>query len=380
LLPRLQTILVVNAGSSSVRLSLVEVDGDAVHTVDSRREEGPPSDRAATIRRFCSGRSPASVAHRIVHGGSRFIRPVLLDTDVAQALEELAPLAPLHIPVALAWSRTTREVLGAAIPQVCVFDTTFFANLPEAAATYAIPRALAGRHGIRRFGFHGFAHRGLWRRWTEVCPDLPAGGRLITLQLGSGCSAAAIERGLPVDTSMGFTPMEGLVMSTRSGDVDPGVLIALMRREGFGPDDLERVLDRESGLLGISGSSADMRELLARPQDRAAQLAIDVFCRRVKKIIGGYLAILGGADGIVFGGGIGESSPEVRARCLSGLDALGIVLDDDANRRTSGRDGRISAPRSAVRVDVIVADEAAEIARDAMSAASRTISQQDEGD
>lgn len=293
------------------------------------------------------------------------MKPVFLDQSVARALEELTPLAPLHIPEALAWSRTAGEVLGPAVPQIGVFDTAFFADLPKAASTYAIPRDLAERHGIRRFGFHGLAHKSLWRRWTARRPDLPGGGRLVTLQLGSGCSAAAIRRGVPLDTSMGYTPIEGLVMSTRSGDVDPGILVALQRRERLDSDELERMLDHESGLLGISGSSGDVRELLADSGNPAARLAIDVFCYRVRKVVGAYLAVLGGADGIVFGGGIGENSPEVRARCLSGLEPLGIVLDEEANRAASGRDGRISSAGSTIEVGMAVADEAGEIAREA---------------
>jgi acetate kinase len=362
------TILTINAGSSSVRFALVDSNGDAVRTIASRHESAHPTDRAGTLKRFLSAEGqppPDAVANRIVHGASRFVKPVFLDQSVARVLEELTPLAPLHIPEALAWSRAAGEVFGSGVPQIAVFDTAFFADLPKAASTYAIPRDLAERHGIRRFGFHGLAHKALWRRWTSRRPELPGGGRLVTLQLGSGCSAAAIRRGAPLDTSMGYTPIEGLVMSTRSGDVDPGILVALQRRERLDADGLERMLDHESGLLGISGSSGDVRELLAETGNPAARLAIEVFCYRVCKIVGAYLAVLGGADGIVFGGGIGENSPEVRARCLSGLEPLGIVLDEEANRGASGRDGRISSARSTIEVWVAVADEAGEIAREA---------------
>ncbi|HEV8609459.1 MAG TPA: acetate/propionate family kinase, partial [Thermoanaerobaculia bacterium] len=343
--------------------------GETIRTIGSLREDAHPADRAGTLARFLSahGSSPSAVAHRIVHGGRRFVQPVLLDASVTRALEELTPLAPLHMPEALAWSRAAGDVLGSAVAQICVFDTAYFADLPKVASTYAIPKGLAERHGIRRFGFHGFAHKALWRRWAELRPDLPGGGRLVSLQLGSGCSAAAIRRGAPLDTSMGFTPIEGLVMSTRSGDLDPGVLLTLQRREGLDPDALERLLDHESGLLGISGSSGDMRKLAAEPENPAARLAIDVFCQRVRKYAGAYLAVLGGVDGIVFGGGIGENSPEVRARCLSGLEPLGIVLDEEANHATIGRDGRISPVRSAIDVEVVVADEAGEMAREAAS-------------
>ena len=362
------TILVVNAGSSSVRLALVESDGDAPRTIASAHESSHPTERAGTLARFLDAHAanpPAAVAHRIVHGGSRFVQPVALDPSVEQALGELTPLAPLHIPESLAWIRAASEVVGSAIPQLCAFDTAFFADLPKVAATYAIPGALAERLGIRRFGFHGFAHRSLCRRWTESRPDLAKGGRIVTLQLGSGCSAAAIRNGAPVETSMGFTPLEGLVMSTRCGDLDAGALLTIQRREGLDADGTERLLDRESGLLGISRSSGDMRELLEESANSDARLAVDVFCHRVRKYVGAYLAVLGGLDGIVFGGGIGENSAEARARCLGGLDSLGIALDDEQNRAAVGRDGRISTTDSPIAVHVVVADEAGEIARDA---------------
>jgi acetate kinase len=362
------TILVVNAGSSSVRLSLVDSDGGAARTVASAHESSHPSERAKTLARFLAahaGDPPAAVAHRIVHGGTRFVRPVALDPSVVRALEGLTPLAPLHIPEALAWIRAAAEVVGPAAPELCAFDTAYFADLPRVASTYAIPGKLAERHGIRRFGFHGFAHKALWRRWSSRRPDLAAGGRLVTLQLGSGCSAAAIRNGAPVDTSMGFTPLEGLVMSTRCGDLDAGALLTIQRREELDPDGVERLLDHESGLLGISGSSGDMRELLEDAENPNARLAVDIFCHRVRKYVGAYLAVLGGLDGIVFGGGIGENSADVRLRCLHGLDELGIVLDEAENRSAVGRDGRISSTASRIAVEVVVADEAAEIARDA---------------
>jgi acetate kinase len=363
-------VLTINAGSSSVRLSLEDSDGETARTIGSRHDKAHPADRVVTIRDFLAAHGslrPAAAANRIVHGGHRFAKPVLLDPSVTLALEDLAPLAPLHIPEALAWSRAAASVLGPAVPQIGVFDTEYFAGIPPVASTYAIPAGLAERHGIRRFGFHGLAHRGLWRRWKALRPDLADGGRLVTLQLGSGCSAAAIRNGAPLDTSMGFTPLEGLVMSSRCGDVDPGVLLALQRQEGLDPDGLERLLDHESGLRGISGSTGDMRELLAQPENPAARLAVDVFCYRVRKYVGAYVAVLGGADGVVFGGGIGENSPEVRSRSISGLEALGIALDEDANRAMVGREGRIARPGMATDVAVLSSDEAGEMAREAVS-------------
>jgi acetate kinase len=360
------TILTVNAGSSSVRLSLAESDGDAVRPIASLHEEIRATDRPATLARFLEAHAshrPDAVGHRIVHGGNRFVRPVRLDPSVARALEELTPLAPLHIPEALAWSRAAGELLGPPVPQICVFDTAYFADLPKVATTYAIPAGVAERHGIRRFGFHGLAHKALWRRWSESRPDLPDGGRLVSLQLGSGCSAAAIRQGAPLDTSMGFTPLEGLVMSTRSGDVDPGLVLMLQRLETQSADEIQRVLDHESGLRGLSGTTGDMRRLLEE-ESVTARLAIDVFCYRVRKYVGAYVAVLGGADAIVFGGGIGENSPEVRFRCLSGMEALGIRLDEEANRALVGVEGRFAATEGKTDIRVLISDEAGEIARE----------------
>ncbi|HEY3204659.1 MAG TPA: acetate/propionate family kinase [Thermoanaerobaculia bacterium] len=361
-------VLAINAGSSSVRLSLVASDGEAARTLATRHEEARLNDRYSLLTRFLethASEQPVAVAHRIVHGGTRFAKAVLLDGAVAQVLAELVPLAPLHTPEALAWTQAVREVFGSSMPQICVFDTAFFAHLPKVASTYAIPTNLAERHGVRRFGFHGLAHRAMWRRWTQLRPDLPAGGRLISLQLGSGCSAAAIREGMPFDTSMGFSPIEGLVMSTRSGDIDPGLILHLQRVEELDIEGTERLLDRQSGLQGLSGSTGDMRVLLERLEDPAARLAIEVFCYRVRKYVGSYLAVLGGADGIVFGGGIGENSPSLRSACLSNLDALGIVLDETANRGAAGREAHISSKQSRCDVRVLLVDEAGEMAREA---------------
>lgn len=363
-------ILAINAGSSSVRLSLVTSDGEAAETLATYHEDTRPHDRSSVLARLLEAHPserPVAVVHRLVHGGTRFTNAVLLDGAVAQALTQLASLAPLHTPEALAWTRAVGEVVGPLVPQVCVFDTGFFTNLPEVASTYAIPADLAARHGIRRFGFHGLAHRALWRRWAQLRPDLPRGGRLISLQLGSGCSAAAIREGAPLDTSMGFSPIEGLVMATRSGDIDPGVVLHLQREEGLDPAGIEEVLDRESGLRGLSGSTGDMRALLDRSAGPAALLAVNVFCHRVRKYVGAYLAVLGDADGIVFGGGVGENSPQIRLESLSKLEQLGIVLNEAANNAAVGHESRISSDESHTDVRVLIADEAGEMAREAIA-------------
>jgi acetate kinase len=369
------TILTVNAGSSSVRLELVEIRGERVRALAHRHIAGHPDERAAILGDFLGAHPqspPDAVAHRVVHGGPRFTSPTRIDDSVVRCLSELASLAPLHATATMLWMRAAIEALPSSVVQVCVFDTTFFAALPPIAAVYAIPVELARSRGLRRLGFHGFAHRFMWRRWTELRPDLSQdglahGGRLLTLQLGSGCSAAAIRSGSPIDTSMGFTPMEGLIMSTRSGDLDPGLVLHLQRAEGFGVDDMENLLERESGLRGLSGTSGDMRRLLADGENPAARLAVDAFCYRVRKYVGAYLAVLGGLDGIVFGGGIGENSSEVRSTSLSGLEALGIVVDEAKNRAAVGREGRISPPGAPVEIRVMQVDEAGEMARDAAS-------------
>jgi acetate kinase len=372
------TILTVNAGSSSVRLDLVEVLGERVRALAQRHlaghpEAGHPENGAAILADFIQAHPqsrPDAVAHRVVHGGPRFTAPTLLDDSIVRSLTELASFAPLHATATMLWMRAAVEALPPPITQVCVFDTTFFAALPAIAAAYAIPVELARSRGLRRLGFHGFAHRSMWRQWSERRPDLSQsglarGGRLVTLQLGSGCSAAAIRAGSPIDTSMGFTPMEGLIMSTRSGDLDPGLVLHLQRLEGLGVDDMERMLERESGLRGLSGTSGDMRSLLADKEDPAACFAVDAFCYRVRKYVGAYLAVLGGLDGIVFGGGVGENSPAVRSASLSGLEAFGIVVDEAKNRAAVGREDRISPPGAAVEIRVVQVFEAGEMARDA---------------
>lgn len=277
-----------------------------------------------------------AVGHRVVHGGEQFREPVVIDDDVVAAIDRLAEFAPLHNPGSLAGIEGVRAVMGPHIPMVAVFDTAFHRSIPPRAATYAIDLDLARRHGIHRYGFHGIAHASLAGICAAAVNRPLAQLRLITLQLGNGCSATAIDRGRSVDTSMGFTPLEGLVMGTRSGDVDPAVVGHLVRREGLSVDEIERLLNERSGLLGVSGVSSDMRELLkiaeGKPDSRAA-LALDMFCYRVRKYIGAYLAVLGGADALVFGGGIGERSAIIRARICDGMGWCGLRIDPLCNER-----------------------------------------------
>ncbi len=361
-------VLTVNTGSSSVRLAAFAPEGGSLSLLASGHFPGEWSNPAAMLHAFLTGHGieeVAVVSHRVVHGGARLTAPCRIDAAVEAEIEQLAPLAPLHNPRALEWIRASRALAGAEATQVAVFDTAFYAALPEVAATYALPRALCARHGIRRYGFHGIAHQAMWRRWRELRPDLRAGGRVISLQLGAGCSITAIRHGQAVDTSMGFSPLEGLVMATRSGDVDPGVLLFLQRAEGLGPERMERLFNEEAGLLGLSGTTGDMRRLIdsAAP---AATLAVEVYCYRARKYIGAYLAALGGADAILFGGGVGEQAPEVRARILNGLEGLGIALDAGANQAAIGAEMRISAHGSVTEVRVIPVEEAAILAQAAL--------------
>ena len=311
-----------------------------------------------------------AVGHRVVHGGAQFQGPVVIDDDVMAAIDRLAELAPLHNPGSVAGIKGARAVLGSHIPMVVVFDTAFHRSMPLVASSYAIDVDLAEKHGIRRYGFHGIAHASMAGICAAAVNRPPSSLRLITLQLGNGCSATAIDRGRSVDTSMGFTPLEGLMMGTRSGDLDPAVVGHLIRKKGLSVDEVERLLNERSGLLGVSGVSHDMRDVLeaaeGKPDSRAA-LALDMFCYRVRKYIGSYLAVLGGADVLVFGGGIGEHAPAIRARICEGMGWCGIRLDPVRNQAAVGL-----APGDAMKISeegaplacyVAGVDEEMEIAR-----------------
>jgi acetate kinase len=251
---------------------------------------------------------------------------------------------------------------------VAVFDTAFHATLPEHAARYAIPHEMALRHGIRRYGFHGLAYRSALAGYCTLTDTRPDRATVVALHLGNGCSVAAIRNGESVDTSMGLTPLEGLVMGTRSGDLDPAIVGYLARLEGVPVDTVERWLNERSGLLGLSGRSGDMRDLLERePHDPGARLAVQVFCYRARKYVGAYLAALGGAEAVVFSGGIGENAPEVRARICAGLDWLGLTIDPGRNTAVVGTAGRISADGARIQAFAIPADEESVIARDTVN-------------
>lgn len=304
-----------------------------------------------------------AIAHRIVHGGDGVSEPVIADDYVISALDEAARFAPLHNPLAIATLRAVREQFPT-VPSIVVADTAFHRTLPPVARTYAIPRALAARHGIHRFGFHGIGHSWMLDRYAEMVGRPPSALNLITLQLGAGCSIAAIRDGQSIDTSMGLTPLEGLMMATRSGDLDPAIFSYLAASEGLSPVEVERILNHESGLLGVSGISGDMRDLEAAAGNRAdAALAIEMFCYRARKYIGAYVAVLRRVDAIIFGAGIGEHSINARARICKDLDALGIVLDEARNRAANGREASFSADGSRIALWVVPLDEELQMAR-----------------
>jgi acetate kinase len=356
--------LTVNTGSTSVKLALFDISSSKLQRLNSERHSGHGLEPEALLQDL-KARLPAApevIAHRIVHGGTRFVQPTRLEADTLAALRELSPLAPLHNPQALRWVAAARTIWGPQTLQIAVFDTAFYARLPRVAAEYALAPHLGTDQGVRRHGFHGLAHEDMWRSWCGLYPDLPRGGRLITLQLGGGCSITAIDRGEPVDTSMGFSPLEGLVMETRCGDIDAAVVPYLQGRLGLTADVIVKRLNTEAGLAGLSGSDADPGALLGDASPRS-QFAVELYCYRIRKYLGAYLAVLGGCDGIVFGGGIGEHVPGVRARALASLAWAGIALDPSINNAARGGAARIDAAGSAVRVHVVTVDEELALAR-----------------
>jgi acetate kinase len=362
------SVLTVNVGSSSVRMVCYD-ERDRV--LAEQHLEGHELPASRLLREFAERarvRPIEAVAHRVVHGGQTFTAPCRIDASVEQGIDALSELAPLHNPPALVWIRAARALLPE-VPHVAVFDTAFFAELPLVARSYALPADLVRQYQLRRYGFHGLAHSYLWRRWERLRTP-GSGGRAILLQLGAGCSVSAIRDGLALDTSMGFSPLEGLVMATRSGDVDPGLLLYLQRQQGWSIDALEHCLNARSGLLGVSGQSADVRELLAseRPE---ARLAMDLFCYRARKYLGAYLVVLGGADAVLFGGGIGEHAPRVRAQILQGLEWAGIALDAARNEEARGVEMRIATAQSRTDVRVIPVDEASILASEARALLKR---------
>ncbi len=401
-------ILVLNSGSSSLKFQLIETDVDLIEKDEDHRlayglierlgseaiitfrvEGQPPQKSTAAIRDHKVAidkiikwivskeanipgiktlKDIHAVGHRVVHGGEKFSGSVLLDEKVIRQIEDCIELAPLHNPANLKGIYAIQELFGPGIPQVGVFDTAFHHTLPEHAYLYAIPYQLYVRHKIRRYGFHGTSHRYIAYRYRMLNDLKREDVDIITLHLGNGASACAILGGNSMDTSMGFTPLEGLVMGTRSGDIDPAIIQFLTAKEGYSVSDVESILNKQSGLLGISGLTNELRELESEAtehDDRRAKLSIDMFCYRIKKYIGSYMAVLGQTAAIVFTGGIGENSWLIRKKVCENLEFLGIKLDDKKNQHLErGAETTISTPDSKVAVWVIPTNEELLIARD----------------
>lgn len=390
-------ILVLNCGSSSIKSQVIETSAEQIEAskdvVASRvtlERIGTPDailtaidcdgHRSRTTRPVsgfdeglrvsleahrCDLSAITGVGHRIVHGGERFSQSTIMTPEVVGAIEDLIGLAPLHNPHNLKGYYAAAKLLPEA-QNVAVFDTAFHRSLPSNAFLYGIPYAYYTRDRIRRYGFHGLSHRYVSYRYAQVHERTQADYKFITCHLGNGASVCAIRHGKSVDTSMGFTPLEGLMMGTRSGDLDPGAIATMMAQEENSIHDIEAILNRQSGLLGLSGLSQDMRTLLehrANGSGRAA-LAIDVFTYRIKKYIGAYFAVLNGADALIFTGGIGENAGAIREEACAGLEALGIVIDPERNAAAAGREGCISSDSSSVAVWVIPTNEELLIARD----------------
>ena len=401
-------ILVLNCGSSSLKFQLIatnlerianntdarlahgqieRIGGAAIITLTAegeipQRSASPIKDmRSAveTVMRWIASDDSGidaiksladihAVGHRVVHGGEKFTTSVLITDEVLRGIEDCIELAPLHNPANIKGILAVREIFGRNVPQIAVFDTAFHQTLPETAFLYALPYQLYRRHKIRRYGFHGTSHRYVAYRYRQLEKIEREKVNIITLHLGNGCSAAAIKGGDSIDTSMGMTPLEGLVMGTRSGDFDPAIVDFIAAKEGLSATEIESLINKQSGLLGISGLTNDMRELIAEAAengDRRTRLAIDIFCYRAAKYIGSYLAAMNGADAIIFTGGIGENSPEVRRLICEKLVWMGIEINENLDEKfVHGRERIISRDSSRVKVYVIPTNEELLIARD----------------
>lgn len=400
-------ILVLNLGSSSLKFQLIATDlerirqhwddricrgeatgigGRSIIQIAYRDEPSRtltaslrdiPSTLEYLVRYITSEESGVSeinemtdvhaVGHRVVHGGERFKESTRIDDRVLKEIEDCIDLAPLHNSSSVKGILAARNLFGKDVPQVAVFDTAFHQSIPERAYIYALPYHLYRQHQIRRYGFHGTSYRYVAFRYRVLRGLTKEQTNIITLHLGNGCSVAAIKGGLSVDTSMGMTPLEGLVMGTRSGDLDPAIVNIIAGKERMSASEVDALLNTQSGLLGISGLTNDMRKLqteLKEHDDRQARLAIEIFCYRAKKYIGAYLAAMGGADAVVFTGGIGENSPDMRARICAGMEWAGLRLDAAKNEEAIGREGKICTDDSKLLAYAIPTDEELLIARD----------------
>ncbi len=390
-------VLVINAGSSSLKYQVIDSETEELITRglcekvgysdafvqhwnkhDKRVFEEPMENHLVAVKMVLDVlvKDPDSgvtsldqigaVGHRIVHGGEKFSESVFVDEQVIADIELCSELAPLHNPPAVQCIRACREIMPN-VPHVCVFDTAFHQTMAPRAYMYALPYEFYEHYGIRKYGAHGTSHRYLVNRTAEILGDKPENLKLITCHLGGGCSVTAVDHGMSVDTSMGFTPLGGVMMGTRCGDIDPSIVTYLMEQEGYTPHEITSVMNRESGLYGISGLSADMRDIDAATKSghKRSALAYDMYANSVKKMIGAYIAEMGGVDAIVFSGGVGENSERMRRMILAGMEPLGIILDYIANK-VAGEERIISDERSKIKLLVVPTNEELMIARDAV--------------
>jgi acetate kinase len=366
------SVLVVNTGSSSVKYALIDVAAPDARIVGriERIGDGEFPDHASALRRVltllteegASLDTLTGVGHRIVHGGAAFADPVVVDDGVAAQIEELVPLAPLHNPPGVLGLKLMRELLPD-VPHVAVFDTAFHASLPAVASTYALPMKMAQEQGIRRYGFHGTSFRYVAGQAARLLGVPLDAAHLVICHIGNGASVCAVQAGKSIDTSMGMTPLEGLVMGTRSGDLDPGVLLHLLRSGAYTAEDLDRLLNKSSGLLGLSGSS-DVREVRSKAVDgdRAAQVALDIYAYRLRKYVGAFLAVVPEVQAVVFTGGVGENDAVLRSDVCGSLRHLGLRLDVNRNWTDSADARFIDDDHDGIRLLVVPTDEEAEIA------------------
>lgn len=363
-------VLVLNAGSSTLKYQFISTDPDRIKQDGDERlshglvENPGPDALEHIIKSTQSAGQVDAVGHRVVHGGQRFSESTLITDEVFSAIEQITDLAPLHNPASVEGIRAARAFFGRDEPQVAVFDTAFHHTIPRHASLYAVPYEWYEKYGVRRYGFHGTSHRYVAHRYRVLTNRTREQTNIISLHLGNGCSVCAIRGGKSVDTSMGLTPLEGLVMGTRSGDIDPSVIPFISARQGISAEEVEKLLNRQSGLLGVSSISSDMRTLSEHADNEKAQLAIEMFCYRARKYIGAYLAAMRGADAIVFTGGIGENSAAVRARICDGLQFAGLTIDTSRNEARDPADRQISTDASTLAAYCIHTDEELLIARD----------------
>ena len=406
-------ILVLNCGSSSLKFQIIDTDNQAIEKDSDQclvkgqverigsqslikyeipgqaaiKKTDPIADyqsaielvlrwvisKKSGIKQINAYEDIDAVGHRVVHGGEKFSKSILINDEIIEGIEDCVELAPLHNPANIKGIKIVSRILGPKIPQVAVFDTAFHATMPEQAYLYGLPYEYYRRYKIRRYGFHGTSHRYIAYQYRAMTGLDKQQTDIISLHLGNGCSACAIKNGISIDTSMGFTPLEGLLMGTRSGDIDVSILEYLHLKEGMNFNELDSMLNKRSGLLGISGLTSDMRELLEEEnenQDRRAKLAIEIFCRRVRRYIGKYIVEMGGeVNAITFTGGIGENSTQIRQRICDGLDCLGLQIDTQLNRRVvNSQKGIITTQSSKLKAYVIPTNEELMIARDTFRA------------